>query len=72
MNRPTILGYDTLELYIISVQTQLTTSKTKLDILNLVYALPHELPNDLTLIWVGFLGARFEVVVMVGAGGRLC
>ena len=30
-----------------------------------VYQLPHELPNDLTLILVGFLGARFEV----GGGG---
>ena len=30
-----------------------------------VYQLPHELPNDLTLILVDFLGARFEV----GGGG---
>ena len=50
-------GHNILELYNISIQTRLTTSKTKRDIQysKLVYELPHELPNDLRL---GILGNK--------------
>ena len=49
------LGHNILELYNGLIQTRLTTSKTKRDIYiaNLVYKLPHELPNNLTLTILG-------------------
>ena len=49
------LGQNILELYNILVKIRLTTSKTNVvsSIANLVYKLPHELPNELRVRILG-------------------
>ena len=49
------LGHNIVELYNVLIQTRLTTSKMNLlsSIANMVYELPHKLPNDLRLRILG-------------------